>query len=89
MIKLSSVSSSGEDTTLTFSYDSAGQTLTAQISLSDVLDRLRVVKKFLGRPLTLVDAKFVIIQIVNELRAGGLPLQERFDFSPFIGVDLE
>jgi hypothetical protein len=89
MIKLLSVSSTGGDTTLSFSFDNAGQTLTVQISLSDVLDRLRSVKKVLGRPLAIVDAKLVIVQIVNELRAGGLPLSEKFDFSPFIGLDLE
>lgn len=89
MIKLSSVSTSGGDTTLTFSFDNAGQTFTVQIPLSDILDRLKAVKKVLGRPLTLADAKLVIIQIVNELRAGSLPLSERFDFGPFIGLDLE
>jgi hypothetical protein len=89
MIKLSSVSTSGGDTTLTFSFDNAGQTSIVQISLADVLDRLKIVKKVLGRPLTLADAKLAIIQIVNELRAGSLPLGERFDFGPFIGVDLE
>lgn len=89
MIKLSSVSTSGGDTTLTFSFDNAGQTSVVQISLADVLDRLKLVKKVLGRPLTLADAKLAIIQIVNELRAGSLPLSESFDFGPFIGVDLE
>ncbi|MCJ7559190.1 hypothetical protein MUO79_01050 [Candidatus Bathyarchaeota archaeon] len=89
MIKLTSVSSTGGDTTLAFSFDNVGQTFTVQISLLDILDRLRVVKKVLGRPLALADAKLVIIQIVNELRAGSMPLMERFDFGPFIGIDLE
>lgn len=91
MITLSSVSTVGSDTTLTFSYDdgAGGQSQSVNILLSDVLDRLQTVQKALGRPVTIDDAQLVIIQIINELRAGQQPLSQSFNFSTIIGVDLE
>jgi hypothetical protein len=38
---------------------------------------------------TIQDAKNVIVTIINQLRQGKTSIAERFDFKPYIGVDLE
>jgi hypothetical protein len=89
MIKLTSVSTDSHGTVLTFLFDRDGVNESVSFSLSDVVERLKTVKKNLGRPVTLADAKLAIIQIINEIRDGKSSLSERFDLSQFIGVDLE
>jgi len=89
MIKLTSVSTDSHGTVLTFLFDKDGEDQSVSFLLSDVLERLKVVKQKLGRPVTLLDMKLVIIQIVNEVRDGKSSLSERFDLSQFVGVDLE
>jgi len=89
MIKLTSVSTDAHGTVLTFVFDKDGENQSVSFLLSDVVERLKTVKKSLGRPITLADAKLAIIQIVNEVRDGKSSLQERFDLNQFIGLDLE
>lgn len=89
MIKLVSVSTDSHGTLLTFLFDKNGENQSVSFLLSEVLERLKIVKTKLGRPVTLADMKLAIIQIVNEVRDGKSCLQERFDLSQFIGVDLE
>lgn len=90
MIKLKQVSTVYGETTLVFEADGFQEgTRRISIPLSDVLERLKVVKQVLGRPITLQDAKDVIKKIVNDMRTAKTPLTERFDFTPYIEVDLE
>ena len=89
MIKLTSVSTDSHGTLLTFAFDKDGENQNVSFLLQDVLERLKTVKQKLGRPITLVDMKLAIIQIINEVRDGKSSLQERFDLTQFIGVDLE
>jgi len=89
MIRLTSVSTDSHGTVLTFLFDRNGEDQSISFLLSDVLERLKIVKKNLGRPVVLADAKLVIIQIINEVRDGKSCLSERFDLSQFVGVDLE
>ena len=89
MIKLTTVSTDSHGTVLTFVFDKDDENQGVSFLLSDVLERLKIVKMKLGRPVTLADAKLVIIQIINEVRDGKSSLSERFDLTQFIGVDLE
>ena len=60
-----------------------------QIPLAEIIERLKTVKQVLGRNVTLQDAKDVIVAIVKQFRQAQSPLAERFDFTQYIGVDLE
>jgi hypothetical protein len=89
MIKLKQVQTSLGDAYLTFDYDKDGVVSTVTINKQDIVERLKTVKQKLGRALTVQDAKFIIIRLVNDLREGKTPLTEDFDYTQFIGVDLE
>ena len=89
MIKLKQVQTSLGEAYLTFEYDKESVVNTVTISKQDIVDRLKTVKQNLGRPLTLQDAKLIIIRLINELREGKTPLSEDFDYNQFIGVDIE
>lgn len=89
MIKLKQIQTNLGDAYLTFEYDKEGITSTVTINKRDVVSRLLTVKQNLGRALTLQDAKLIIIRLINELREGKTPLSEDFDYSQFIGVDIE
>jgi hypothetical protein len=89
MIKLKQVQTSLGEAYLTFEYDKESIVNTVTINKQDIVDRLKTVKQNLGRPLAIQDAKLVIIRLINELREGKTPLSEDFDYSQFIGVDIE
>jgi hypothetical protein len=89
MIKLKQVQTSLGDAYLTFEYDKESIVNTVTINKHDIVDRLKTVKQNLGRPLSIQDAKLVIIRLINELREGKTPLSEDFDYSQFIGVNIE
>jgi len=74
---------------LTLQYDRDGETFALTLNKTDLIERLKTVKQILGRPLTLQDAKLAIIKIINETRAGQKQLTEQFDFTQWIGTDLE
>lgn len=89
MIKLRQILTENSEIVLLFDYDQSGQTFSVKITYNEVRERLKQIRDFLGRPLLLQDAKLVVIKIINEVRANKVPLLERFDFSQFVGVDLE
>lgn len=89
MIKLKQIQTSLGEAYLTFEYDKEGFANTVTINKRDIVSRLLTVKQNLGRPLAIQDAKLVIIRLINELREGKTPLSEDFDYSQFIGVDIE
>jgi len=89
MIKLKQVQTSLGDAYLTFEYDKEGVVNTVTINKRDIVSRLLTVKQNLGRTLTIQDVKLVTVRLINELREGKTPLSEDFDYSQFIGVDIE
>jgi hypothetical protein len=89
MIKISQVSTTNGEIVLKVQYDRDGQVQTVDIRKQDLIDRLKLVRQTLGRSITLVDLKQVIVAVINELRSGKKPLSEDFDYPSFIGVDLE
>jgi len=90
MIKLTAVSTVNGEVTLTFQVDFPDSTIrTVQIPLAEIVEKLKTVKQVLGRNVTVQDAKDVIVTLVNQIRQEKSPITERFDFSPYIGVDLE
>lgn len=89
MIKLRQVLTENSEVVFLFDYDQAGQSFTVKISYGEVRERLKQIREFLGRQLTVQDVKLVIIKIINEIRANKVPLLERFDFNQLVGVDLE
>ena len=89
MIKLKQITTENAEIILLFEYDQDSQVYSVKLSYNDIRERLKRVKDFLGRSLTVQDVKLVVIKIINEIRANQIPLLERFDFGQFIGVDLE
>jgi len=90
MIKLKQVITVLGETTLVFECDGFPEGVrTVQIPLAEIIERLKTVKQILGRNVTLQDAKDAIVAIVNLLRQAKTPITERFDFTQYIGVDLE
>ncbi len=91
-IKITQVSISTGEVLLTIAYDNpagSGTMFTFALKKQDLFERLRRIRELLGRPLTLQDAKFALIVIVNELRAGRIGVPEDFNFSSVIDVELE
>lgn len=89
MIRLKQITTENAEIILLFEYDQDDQVHTVKLSYDDIRERLKRIKDFLGRSLTIQDVKLIIIKIINEIRANQIPLLERFDLSQFIGVDLE
>lgn len=89
MIKLRQVKTIMGDAYLEFEYSQDSETKTITVDRRDVLARLLKVKQLLGRNPTAQDLKEIIIRLVSELREGQQPLTTEFDYTQFIGVDLE
>ncbi|MEM2568172.1 MAG: hypothetical protein QXH20_06875 [Candidatus Bathyarchaeia archaeon] len=90
MIRLKQVSTVYGEATLIFEADGFPEGIReVKIPLAEVVERLKTVKQVLGRQVTLQDARLAIIKIVNDLRQTQTPIPERFDFTPYIGKDLE
>jgi hypothetical protein len=89
MIKITQVSTAGGEVVLKIQYDKDGQVQLIDVRKEDLMERLKLVRQTLGRPITLTDLKQATVALINELRAGKTPLPEDFNYASFIGVDLE
>lgn len=92
MIKLRQVETVHGEATLIFDVDGLapdGSVAEVKIPADDLAERMRMLKRLLGRSLTEKDMRDVIVALVNQMREGGKPLSERFDFAAYIGVDFE
>lgn len=91
-IKITSVQTSGGEIVLTLTFDNpsgSGKMSTFNVRKADLVDRLVQIRSLLGRPLTLTDAKQALVEIINEVRKGQQGVPENFEFTPYIGVELE
>jgi hypothetical protein len=89
MIKIVQVNTSSGEVVVRIQYDKNSQVFTVDVRKDELIERLKLVRKTLGRPLTLIDVKQVIVALVNEVRTGKSPIPEDFNYADFIGVDLE
>ena len=89
MIKITQVNTSSGEVIIRIQYDKDSQVFTVDVRKDDLGERLKLVRKTLGRPVTLADVKQATVALVNEVRAGKSPLPEDFNYADFIGVDLE
>jgi hypothetical protein len=92
MIRLRQVATVYGETTLIFDVDALapdGSVTEVRIPAADLEERLRELKRLLGRDLTLSDLRDIIVALVNQIREGRKPLTERFDFAELVGVDFE
>ena len=89
MIKITQVNTSSGEVIIRIQYDKDSQVFTVDVRKDDLVERLKLVRKTLGRPVTLADVKQATVALVNEVRAGKSPLPEDFNYADFIGVDLE
>jgi len=89
VIRLKQVTVEQGVTAFFFEYDLAAVTYEKKIDEREIVEKLKSLSALLGRKPTLQDLREIILQIVNEVRKGRQPFLERFDYSQFIGVDLE
>jgi hypothetical protein len=91
-VKITQVSATAGEVVLTVAYDNPKESTTMstfKLRKQDLVDRLIQIRSLLGRPLTLTDAKQALVEIINEVRSGQQGVPEDFDFTPYIGVELE
>ena len=91
-VKITQVSTSTGEILLTLSYDDpkgSGTIKTFLLRKNDLYSILGKVCQELGRTATLTDAQQAIVSIIRELRSGAQFLPANFDFTPYIGVELE
>lgn len=91
-IKISQVQTSSGEIVLSIAYDSpkgSGKMTSYSLHYRDLVDRLVQVKSLLGRALTVADAQQVLVEIINEARANKSGIPQNFDFTPYVGVELE
>jgi hypothetical protein len=91
-IKITQVTSSSGEVILTITYDNpagSGKLSAFNLRKQDLADRLIQIRSLLGRALTLTDAQQALVEIINEVRRGRQGIPENFDFTPYIGVELE
>jgi len=89
MIRLVRIDIEQGITSFVFEYDLEGGILTLEINEREIIERARDFRKLFGRNPTVQDLKDIVIQIVNEVRTGKRPFLEKYDYSKWIGVDLE
>jgi len=89
VIRLIRVETEHGITSFVFEYDLEGEILTLEIDEREIIEKAREFRRILGRNPTMQDLKEIVIQIVNEVRAGKRPFLDKYDYSKWIGVDLE
>jgi len=91
-IKIMQVSTSSGEIVLTITYDDpkgSGNFSTFELHYRDLVSRLVQVTALLGRSVTLADAQQVLVEIINEVRKNQAGIPQNFDFTPYIGAELE
>lgn len=91
-VKITQVTASSGEVILMVTFDvpvGSGVLHVFGIHKQYLVDRLIKIRDLLGRPLTMADAKLALVQIINEVRRGKQGVPEDFDFTPYIGVELE
>ena len=74
---------------LTFQYSDGIETKVVVLDKRDVEDRLVRYQQLTGVNASIQDLKHMVIQLVNELRAGKEPIMPKFNYNSIIGVDFE
>jgi hypothetical protein len=91
-IKITQVSTSTGEILLTIAYDNpkgSGKMFSFTMQKEQLFENLTEVYDLLGRQLTLTDAQQAIVAIINKVRQGQTGIPGNFDFTPYIGVELE
>ena len=89
-IKITQVKNSDGEVILTLRYStSSGELKTVKIAKEDLVTQFKVLIAITGKNPTVQDLKNILVQMVNEERAGKLKIPDTFDFTTYIGVELE
>ena len=90
MLKLKQVKVVNGEFTLIFDADGFPEGIRRiQIPQSEIVERLKELKRLTGRKPTIRDVKDIIKVLVDEMRKKREPFPQRFDFSAWIEADLE
>lgn len=90
MIKLKQVKTKLGGATLIFEADFPDGTVrVVEMDEEEIKERLKTVRRLLGRPVTKRDLKDVIKAVFKEIREKKEVPPETFDYTEFIDVDLE
>ena len=74
---------------LTIEYSSDAGTETIEVDADQIVDRLKTLRGLVGRKPTQSEAREIVVQLINEIRAGKQPIVETTPWEDYIGVDLE
>ena len=89
MIRLIRIDIEEGITCFVFEYDLSGENFTLEINEREIIERAREFRQLLGRNPTVQNLKEIVVQIVNEVRQGKRPFLEKYDYTKWIGVDME
>ena len=89
MIKIVQVKRTEGEVNIIIEYSHETETRTIGIEASEIVGKMRSLKRIIGRKLTFEDLKAIIVKIINDKRAGLEPLIERFVYEDYIGVELK
>lgn len=91
-IKITQVTTTLGQIMLTVTYDNpkgSGTLYTFQLSYQNLVNQLVQVAALLGRNLTLTDAQQALVAIINGVRKNQAGIPQNFDFTPYVGTELE
>jgi hypothetical protein len=91
-VKITQVTTSSGQIMLTVTYDNpkgSGALYTFQLGYQALVNRLVQVAALLGRNITLTDAQQALVEIINEVRKNQAGIPQSFDFTLYIGTELE
>lgn len=91
-VKITQVATSSGQIMLTVTYDNpkgSGTLFSFSLSYQSLVERLVQVSALLGRNVTLTDAQQALVEIINEVRKNQAGIPQNFDFTPYIGAELE
>ena len=90
MLKLKQIKVVNGEYTLIFEADGFPEGIRRiQIPQSEIVERLKELKRLTGRKPTIQDVKGVVKVLVDEMRRKREPFPHRFDFTKWIDMDLE
>lgn len=93
MIKIRSIGITKGETTLTIEYTNdladSKKILTAEIKKADIDDKLKILKDVTGQNPTEQDHKNVICKIIDDARKNYVRLNNVFDYSKMVNVNIE
>ena len=89
MITIVQVARTMGQVTLNIDYSTENGNASIQLDAQQIIDRLKELKKLVGRKPTLSDVQEIVITLINAVREDKQPLIDIIPWENYIGIDLE